>query len=218
MKNLFKTVLFAAVGVTMFASCNSKNDFDIEAERARILEQEKIIDAQLSKEKSEVEKYVTEHFDGAGISDTTKVRYSEYQTIRTRGIWYEILKEPTDNKYEYKIDQSGQQLYIVYPKVKINYTVKLLDGTVVESGQEENFNLAQNFPIRTQIWNFSFAPAKIKHNSNEYATDGLTKLGLKQGSKIRVVTPSLWAYGTRVKDKIPVNSPLVYEFEVLTIE
>jgi len=209
------------LGTFTLASCNKKDSYDYEAERARVLQQEQQFDALLTTQKASIEKYVQENFKGVAIVDTTKVPYSVYDKKTPRGIIYEMLAVPTEAEekaYEYKIDANGQGLFIKYPKVTINYTVKLLNGNQVESANNELFNLNQNFPVRTPIWNFSFLPAKMKYNGIEYITNGLTKAGLKKGSKIRVVTPSAWAYGSVAKTNIPANSPLVYEFEVLKIE
>lgn len=233
MKNLFKTVLFAAVGAVVFVSCNSKNEYDIEAERARILEQEKLIDAQLSKEAIEIEDYVQANFGSEAKADSVLYPFYVLEKKVKRGFWYKVLTTPTeehDKAYTWELTTSGNS-YIAKPaKVKLKYTAKLLDGTVVESDSEGSTYDIPPFANQSKVfnaaWYYSFIPYSIKNNSNNIALGGFTEKGLKQGSVIRVVTPSIYAYGsvakkadgtTFLKD-IPANSPLVYEFEVLSIQ
>ncbi|MFD2553744.1 FKBP-type peptidyl-prolyl cis-trans isomerase [Sphingobacterium tabacisoli] len=220
MKNLFKTVLFAAVGAAVFVSCNSKNEYDIEGERQRILEQEKLIDAQLSKERIEIENYVSNHFTNA-IEDTTKYPFQvlDKKNVK-RGIWFEVISEPTDDSYEYKLNSN--QTNVVFPTWKLKYKVNLLNNeTPVQSdleGSEYNLATGSNSNLFTNAWIISLFPAKYKINGNDINYVGLTAKGQKKGSKIRVIVPSIYAYGSKSQEKIPANSPLVYEFEVLSIQ
>ncbi|MGO3306332.1 MAG: FKBP-type peptidyl-prolyl cis-trans isomerase [Sphingobacterium sp.] len=46
---------------------------------------------------------------------------------------------------------------------------------------------------------------------------GLTTEGLRKGSVIKFVTPSPWAYDAKELEKIPANSPLYFEMEVVDI-
>lgn len=233
MKNLFKTVLFAAIGAVTFVSCNSKDDFDYEGERQRVLEQEKLIDAQLSKESIEIEDYVTANFGSGAQADSLLIPFQVLEKKVKRGFWYDVVTTPTeedDKAYTWELTTSGYS-YIAKPaKVKLKYTAKLLDGTIVESDLEgSNYDITPfktDSKVFTSTWYYTFIPYSIKNNSNNTVIGGFTKNGLKKGSKIRVVTPSIYAYGSVAKEadgtntlvKIPANSPLVYEFEVLSIQ
>ncbi|MCA5003877.1 FKBP-type peptidyl-prolyl cis-trans isomerase [Sphingobacterium bovistauri] len=217
MKYLFSILSVAALLATTFTACNKSDDFDYEE---YYKQQEQAVDSLLSAEKLKIENYVDEHFDNP-IEDTVSIKYS-YLSKKTakRGIWYEILSQPTDNTYEYKAT-SSQQLTV--PTLKLKYTAKLLNGTVVQSdlqGGQYSFSSNSN-NLFNQAWHFAFFPYTVKFNAIDvkiHGLGGLTKDGLKKGSKIRVITPSLWAFGgTKVGD-IPANSPLVYEFEVLEIQ
>ena len=216
MKNLFKTVLFAAVGTVMFASCNSKDDFDYEGE---YLKQEKVIDSLLNKDKLLIEDYV----DGSFKEDSLKIRFNYLNKSVKRGIWYKVIEEPTeenDKAYKYEVSNSSYGLPVVPPKVTLKYTAKLLNGTVVETEEsgEYDFNSNASKVINT-AWYLSFFPYSIRINEQDTRIiGGLTKNGLKKGSKIIVVTPSYWAYQGLSTDKRPANSPLIYEFEVLNIK
>ena len=217
MKNLFKAVLFAVVGTVIVASCNSKDDYDYVGEA---LKQDKHIDSLLDKEKTKIEEYVQTYFTNP-IEDTTKYRFQvlDKKDVK-RGIWYEIISEPTDDSYEYKLN-SGQT-NVIFPTWKLKYKVNLLSSeTPVQSdleGSDYNLTSGSNSNLFTEAWVISLFPAKYKMNGNDINYIGLTEKGQKKGSKIRVIVPSIYAYGARTQDKIPANSPLVYEFEILSIQ
>lgn len=217
MKNLFKTVLFAAIGAVMFASCNDNNDnYDYEAE---YLKQDKYVDSLLDAEKTKIEDYVSANFENA-IEDTTKYPFAILDKEVKRGIWYEVISEPTDDSYEYKLN--ANQTNVLYPTWKLKYSVKLLNSeTPVMSdleGSSYNMSTSTGSNVFTQAWVIALFPSKYKINSQEINYIGLTEKGQKKGSKIRVIVPSIYAYGNKSQDKIPANSPLVYEFEILDIQ
>ncbi len=231
MKNLFKTALFAAVGALVFVSCNKKDDFDYEGERQRILEQEQLIDAQLSKEAIEIEDYVQTHFGSLAQQDSVLYPFYVLEKKVKRGFWFEVLAEPTEEDakaYDYKYNPSvGRGIPVIPPKVKVKYTARLLDGTLVESDTEgTTYDFGAQSKVINTAWVYSFLPYSIKYNGDDKIITGLIKNGLKKGHKIRVITPSLLAYGnvakkadgtTFLKD-IPANSIIIYEFEVLHVE
>ncbi|WP_164109314.1 MULTISPECIES: FKBP-type peptidyl-prolyl cis-trans isomerase [Sphingobacterium] len=227
MKNLFKTVLFAAVGTVMFASCNSKDDYDYDADN---LKQEKAIDSIFTKDRAIIENYIDETFQ----EDSLKITYNYLGKTIKRGLWYKVITAVSDENeqaYKYQINTSGYGLPVVAPKVTLKYTARLLDGTTLENGTlvenegggEYDFSTNASKVINT-AWYLSFFPYNIRVNEQDTRViGGLTKNGLKKGSRIIVVTPSYWAYGARgngqTGDKaIPANSPLVYDFEVLSIQ
>ncbi|MGN0002579.1 MAG: FKBP-type peptidyl-prolyl cis-trans isomerase [Sphingobacterium composti] len=219
MKNLFG--LFAAVAIiaSSFTSCNKSDDFDYVGEFTK---QEKSIDSLLSSQKTKIEEYVDTHFGTNAIEDTTKYRFQYLNKTVKRGIWYEIINPATDNSYEYKLNSA--QTGVVYPTWKLKYKVNLLTSeTPVFSDLEgSNYTLSGSNAnsLFTEAWVISLFPAKYKVNGQDINYIGLTKDGIKKGSKIRVIVPSIYAYGAQglSSKNIPANSPLVYEFEVLEIQ
>lgn len=217
MKNLFSALSVAALMAFTFTSCNDSIDVDYEQQ---ILEQEKAIDSLLTLEKAKIEDYVDANFSNP-VEDTVQIRYTYLNKGPVkRGIWYEILSAPTDNSYEYKAVNTQQ---LTAPTFKAKYTAKLLNGTVVQSdleGSQYSFTSNSN-NIFNNAWYFAFFPYAVKFNGIDVKISGLgglTKDGLKKGSKIRLVTPSLWGFGANKIGDIPANSPLVYEIEVLEIQ
>ena len=222
MKKLFKLMTIALVGSLVFTSCKD-NDLDLETGKEANLKAEKKLDSLFSAEKIKIEKYVTDNFTNA-IEDTVSVSYQYLGKKIKRGLWYEILSAPTDDSFEYtgKFVSSYYGSYFTanLPKVKLKYTAKLLDGTVVQQESEGSlFDLStMSATTYNNVWEMSFVPYSIKYNGNTQITNGLTAKGLKKGSKIRVISPSYWAFYNKSTDKIPAYSPLVYEFEILSIE
>lgn len=219
MKNLFSTLTAAVLMAITFNSCNDSVDVDYEQQ---ILQQERAIDSILSAEKIKIEEYVDLHFQNE-VEDTVKIRYTYLDKGQVnRGIWYEILNPPTDNSYEYKANGTSYQS-LIPPTFKAKYTAKLLNGTVVQSdlqGTQYSFTTGSN-NVFNNSWYFAFFPYAVKFNGVDVKISGLgglTKDGLKKGSKIRYITPSLWAFGGNKVGDIPANSPLVYEIEVLEIQ
>jgi len=128
------------------------------------------------------------------------------------GIWYEILAPGDESSYTYKSNSNG----LVAPSIEAKYKGQLLNGTVFDQTDESSpnkktakFNLSQVIIA----WRFAFFPQKI----DQQVIGGLTERGLKKDSKIRFITPSPWGYDTAARDKIPANSPLVFEIEVINI-
>lgn len=212
MKNLFGKLLIVLTVAVGFASCMKEDGNDDWIKQAE--EQERVIDSILTADKNKIKEYIEEHLPDA-VEDTVTFdfQYLGKSNVK-RGMWYKVQQLPTDDSYEYQVEGNAYK----YPKVKLNYTAKLLDGTVVESAEGENFNFAIQSSIINNAWFVSFFPYAIRLNSNDIPVGGLTKDGLKKGSIITVVTPSRYAYASTAKTDIPANSPLVYEFEVISIE
>ncbi len=217
MKKLFKTFVILALGSFVLASCNDKTDIDL----GQYEEEERKFVAALAAEKVKIENYLANLTEEDALyeaeEDTVLVPLQFINDEVTRGIWYKVLSPPTDGSYEYKMNGN----YPKAAKIKINYTAKLLDGTVVESATEKNYDWGVQSTIMTAAWFYSFYPYSIELNAQERVLGGLTEEGLKVGSKFAVVVPSYLAYGSVSKTTdlgtIPANSPLVYEFEVLEI-
>jgi len=222
MKKLFITLGICLFAGLMFSSCNDKGD-NMDEYYRQIEEQERKIDASLAADKIKIEDYLASLTEEDALfdaeADTVKFPFSILDKDVRRGLWYKVITPPTDDSYEYKINGTG---YLTYPKVKLNYTAKLLDGTLVESVETENFDFGAQSAVINYTWFYSFFPYSIRLNGDDRTVGGLTRDGLKKGSKFAVVTPSYFAYGSVVKtggvENIPANSPLVYEFEVLEIE
>ena len=97
----------------------------------------------------------------------------------------------------YKIDNPGSgESPKIGTKVKAKYKTSLLDGTVVNSSD----GVAIEVKVNTQ-------------------TRGVREalLMLKKGGKGTFIIPSALAYRDRTFEKIPSNSPLIYEVEVINI-
>lgn len=226
MKTLFKPLLVLAVTAIAFTSCMKDDDTDYDAQQRQ---EEEALVASLATDKIKIDAYLLANpSEESGIwqEDETKYPLTFIESPK-RGIWFEILSEPTeedDEAYEYELNSQGG---IVAPKVKVNYSVSLLNGgEPIQSKTNASIDFAtfgQTSPnVFNQIWIWSFIPKTMQYNTNDVEVGGLTARGLKKGSKIRVVTPSAWAFrgqAVEVESKtIPANSPLVYEFEVLSIE
>lgn len=217
MKNLFKPLIALAVVAMTFTSCMEKDNTDYEAENLKI---EQRTDSLLSVQNKSIESYIAANSTTSWTKDTVTFSYYYLDKKPARGIYYQVISEPTDNTYEYKITNTGANLSVVLPKLKLKYKATLLDGTVVqedETGSDYSLGVP-NPTIFNDAWYYSFLPYSIKFNNQEYFTNGLTKNGLKKGSKFKMVTPSMWAFKSASTTKIPANSPLVYEFEILSIE
>ncbi|TDS15721.1 FKBP-type peptidyl-prolyl cis-trans isomerase [Sphingobacterium paludis] len=216
MKNLFKPLLVLAILAVTFTSCmNNDDNTDFAADR---LKEERQIDSLLSKQATLIESYVSSNFANPQ-QDTLNYPFRYLDKKVKRGFWFEIDSTVTDNSYTYGFDNSG---VLRFPKVKLKYTASLLNGEIVRSdiaGSDYLLNIsASNSSIVNYVWQISFFPYSIKFNGNDRIIEGLTKSGLKKGNKFKVVTPSIYAFGATSVDKIPANSPIAYEFEVLGIE
>lgn len=218
MKALFKPLFAIVLATITFTSCMEDDDTDYEAEQ---LAAERYADSVLSAEKPKIEEYLALNPGGWQEDDQTLTLSLMGKTIK-RGFWFEILEEPTaedDAAYEYELESTGSNLQLVYPQATINYTATLLNGTQVQQEYEANFStLSSNTSVFNYAWYYSFFPKTIQYSGVDYTVGGFTAKGLKKGSKIRVVSPSYFAFGESAVGSIPANSPLVYEFEVLDIE
>ncbi|GHE23845.1 hypothetical protein GCM10017764_08130 [Sphingobacterium griseoflavum] len=215
MKNLIRPLIALAIVATTFTSCMDKGE-DIDYE-GQILAQERSIDSVLNSQRSAIQAYVAAEFTNP-VTDTTSINLTRLGKKVTRGMYYEVLSEPTNSTYEYKYSGSG----FVVPTVKLKYTVSTLSKTVVQSDATGGtYTLNYNNAAFSSVWLYSFYPYSISYNGNQVKIDqlgGLTKDGLKTGSKFRIISPSLWTETNSSSSTIPANQPLVYEFEVLSIE
>lgn len=215
-----KVLVFLFASLTLSSCMKSGNNDDY---LRQIEEEKQRIDLLMRTEKPIIESYVMKNYPSAQ-PDTVDFPLQELGIKIKRGIWYQVINEPTDNSYEYKLTSNGYNVQVKPPIVKLKYSVKLLDGTVIleeKEGSTYDFSTNSNGFI-TYAVTASFYPYTLKLNGETMTIFGITKDGLKKGSKFRVITPSLWGYGNRAvtigSKSVPANSPLDYEFEVLTIE
>lgn len=129
----------------------------------------------------------------------------------------EIVLEKDDELliwYQYQELNSGEELYdyvdennqLLWPKVRVSYKGRLMDGTVFDEDEESEY-----VDLRELVgsWAVAFFPS---------AQGGLLEKGLQIGDKIRFIMPSYWGYGPNARAGIPANSPLDFEIEVLDIQ
>lgn len=230
MKTLFRPLIVLLCATVAFSSCMKDNSAENEA---REREQEEAINASLSADRLKIEEYLMNNpseTDEGWQEDEMEQPLQLIGKSPKRGFWFEVLEVPTeedDEAYEYELAPGGQG--VVNPTVRVNYRVFLLDddeeAEPVQSGENERFDFAtfrSTSNLYTTAWEAAFFPKSYSINGEKIEYGGLTEKGLKKGSHIRVVAPSLWAYGTKEVEgdggTIPANSPLVYEFEILEIE
>lgn len=215
MKNLIKPILAIAIVAVSFTSCMDESDPIDYTEQNRKIEAR--VDSVLDAQKEATEAYALAEFDNP-VQDTVLFPLDYLGKDVERGIWYDVISEPTDDEYEYEVNSTG----VVYPTVKVKYSVKSLTTgeTYIEDAAGSAYVLGganANPNVINQIWQTAFFPYSLSYNGRTLYANGLTKDGLKTGSKIKVVTPSVWAFDTQNVGDIPANTPLVYEFEVLDI-
>lgn len=215
MKNLIKPIFAIAIVAVSFTSCMKDSDPVDNTEQYREIEAR--VDSVLSKQQDAIEAYALAEFDNP-VQDTVKIPLNYLGKDVERGIWYDVISEPTDDEYEYEVNSTG----LVYPTVKVKYSVKSLTtgDTYIEDASGSAYVLGgsnANPNVINQTWMNAFFPYSLSYNGQTLYPKGLTKDGLKTGSKIKVVTPSVWAFDTQNVGDIPANTPLVYEFEVLEI-
>ena len=164
--------------------------------------------AQFELEQAQIKTYVDKYYpDMIYSSDTT-------------GIWYELIESDTSTSYTYKIVDTinyyGQPVKGVrMPIISVKHTGKLIsDNSTFASHIDKSDSLVSKLDKQIAAWYYAFVPKGIE----KYKIGGLTTNGLQKGSKIRIITPSDFAYGNRPNGAIPANSPLFFEIEVLDIK
>jgi len=108
------------------------------------------------------------------------------------GLYYTIAKEGTGNKI-----MAGQT-------VNLNYTGRLLDGTVFDSNTDPAFK-------HTEPLVFEVGKGAVIRGYDK----GVQLL--KKGSEATIYIPSGLAYGERGRPQIPPNSILVFDIQVLDV-
>lgn len=211
MKNITKFLMGLLCLGMIFTSC-SKDDTDYNA-----------IEEKMRQEL--IRQYKTKKQQAQAIKDyaATKFTNPKFSSDST-GIWYEVISEGTGDPFDYTTS---------IPKISVNYKGELIDGTVfaaTKEGTPANYsNLVYTYRESTQgqylggCWYFAFVPESVNNNGTDQKVYGLLPKGLKKGSKIRLITPSVWGFDNRAYKigdgpSIPADSPLVYTIEVVSME
>ncbi len=210
MKNITKFLMgFLCLGM-IFTSC-SKDNIDYDAINEKIRQEQ-------------IRQYKTKKQQAQAIEDYAKANFTAPKfSSDSIGIWYEVINEGTGDPFDYANPA----------KVSVNYKGELIDKTVFAATKEgtpanySDLRITYNETAQGQFlgacWFFAFLPESVNSNGTENKLLGLLPKGLKKGSKIRLITPSVWGFDNRdykIGDgpTIPANSPLVYEIEVVTID
>lgn len=204
MKKLFSILSFLFLATVFFTSCN-KDDFDYEAaakEQARQDSIERVrVDKLIQSQAASLKTFADNEMPGATLIDSL-------------GIWFIIDNPGQEDSYTYSFNNNGQ---IIAPTVSVKYKGTLLNGTIfdqTETDKTATFNLGGLI----KAWQIAFLPKSITFNGTTYPIIGLTNTGLKKGSKIRFATSSPFGYDQKSSAKIPANSPLYFEIEVVDIK
>lgn len=106
------------------------------------------------------------------------------------------LQESTSGVF-YQILEKGKGKEIKYTdKISVTYKGTLLNGEVFDERKEPiSFNLRNLIPAWKEI-----IP------------------GLKTGTKLQLITPPSMGYGSDEQEKIPANSILIFEIDLLSVE
>ncbi len=117
--------------------------------------------------------------------------------------------------WEVSVDPEVNDQILRYDTVTVNYTGKLLDNTVFDTSVEQVakdndiFNSSKTYePL--ELWLGSSTKGAI--SGFEYATSLM-----RVGEKATVIFPSRLGYGSYPPQGIPVNSPLVFEIELIEV-
>ncbi len=113
--------------------------------------------------------------------------------------------QTTKSGLSYAITEEGTGDIIAKGKqVSMNYTGRLLDGTPFDSNTDTAFGHVQPFV-------FPLGMGKVIKGWEE----GIALL--KKGSKAKLLIPSDMAYGAMAQNKIPANSNLIFDVEVVDV-
>lgn len=194
MKFFFKQILtlmkYLKIFTLLFAtlslsSCFNKDDmFDT--------------NAQYEIEKPLIKEYVENNIPGATLDSAT-------------GIWFQVIDLGDEPTYVYKTLGAGGG--IESPIIRVKYTLRLLNGSVVDKVDTEQ-GFSSSLIDLIQAWHIAFLPKRI----GEIQVGGFTTNGLQKNAKIRFVTPSIWGYQNRAFGNVPANSPLDFTIEVLGVQ
>ncbi len=214
MKKLLAVLLFGLTIVSiLFTSCN-KDNFDYDAWQKEELEKQRIQDSINKKRVEEqfpvIKKYVADN------------QLQNVQYIDSLGLAYQVLATGDESSYSYLFSSNGG---VIAPNATVKYIGKLVPTGTIFQQTEEGKTTTLNLSSVITAWQIAFLPKSISSNGRDIPTGGITPSGLKKGSKIRIITPSPWAYGDTGKQgasasdvSIPAKSPLDFTIEVVDIK
>jgi FKBP-type peptidyl-prolyl cis-trans isomerase FkpA len=206
MKNFTKIFFGMLAIIIALASCSKSDDFSKLAEEQRIKDsiENARIQNLLKEQAPQLKSFAIKNFTNPKLDTAT-------------GIWYDLIAEGDDASYTYQFYSNGT---LIFPTVVTKYKVNLLNGadkgTLVDESKEGS---PATFTLNGVIsaWKIAFFPKKMSFQGREANIGGLTAKGLKKGGKIKFVAPSPFGYDQVAKDKVPANSPLYSEIEVVSI-
>ena len=174
-------------------------EFDIFLKGVREAYEGKQLPANINEFGQKMMEYLSKRAE-ATIAEKAKVAEAE-----AADFWKKLEKEDgiqkTQSGLAFKVTQKGDDKVVASENsdVKINYTGKLINGSVFDStekhGKPAEFNLANVIP--------GFR-------------EGLQKVG--KGGKITLYIPSKLGYGTQAIPGIPPNSTLIFDVEILDVD
>lgn len=133
-------------------------------------------------------KEALEQANKKGIDFLEKNKRAEGVQVTASGLQYKFLQQGDGKIHPSAVD-----------KVKVHYHGTLIDGMVFDSSVERGTPISFGLNQVIRGW-----------------TEGLQLM--KEGDKIRLFIPSELAYGNRAAGKIPPNSVLIFDVELLAIE
>ncbi|QQD15784.1 FKBP-type peptidyl-prolyl cis-trans isomerase [Sphingobacterium sp. UDSM-2020] len=213
MKNLTKIFFGMLAMFIALASCSKSDDFSKLVEEQRIKDsiENARIQSILKEQAPAVKAYALANFTSPTLHDSS-------------GIYYQIVTPGDEASYTYKISGNG----LAAPEISVKFIGKLLDGTVFDQSavdQTTNFSSLQIAINKFGgSWYYAFVPKTINYNGNDIKFLGFTATGLKKGSVIKFVTPSVWGFDANEYKTgsenvtVPANTPIAYTIEVVSIK
>lgn len=191
MGRLYTLIFFILMGL-MAVSCDK--------EEVYVYDQQLV----LEREAPLIASYITAN----RLSDSAKLH-------QETGIWY-ILSDSGSTAVDYlAVDSITNKVELKNKLVRVKYTARMLDSTLFEENllldsiPYEPLLTSETDTGRILAWKIAFYPKSV---------GGLLEGGLRIGAKIRIITPSVYAYQDRPYGILKENSPLDYELEVLDIK
>ncbi|HXH98730.1 MAG TPA: FKBP-type peptidyl-prolyl cis-trans isomerase [Sphingobacteriaceae bacterium] len=149
------------------------------------------VDKQLAAEEITIKNYVT-------ANNIPALRHDK------SGIYY-VLTSPGTGVYTYS--------NLSTTAVTVKYSGKFLSGVQFDGNTEGITFGPPQFPngLNNLInaWKIAMAPKSV---------GGILEAGLQKGGRIRIITPSPYAYGPNANGKIPANSILDFDIELIDVK
>lgn len=116
--------------------------------------------------------------------------------------------------WEKSVSESINGEMLVGDTVTVNYTGKLLSNVVFDSSIEQVAKANQVFQNGREYKPLTFPNGLGAFlNGFEFA---ISKM--RAGEKATVIFPSTMGYGSTPRDRIPANSPLIFEIELIQVK